>query len=153
MMLYFSVLTSISAKGGVVPGHIRCIHVYKVNVNPEIDTKRNEIGDMWDTGEFESVCFCYHVAFIYHIMYSKRTGCCVCYLSGEMPRCLLSSPHSSLEYCLLWAPLILPMLQREQRAQGSPFPPNIIIWSGLICTAMYWYMQDRDTKCIIVVTA
>lgn len=59
------------------------------------------------------------------------------YLSGEMPRCLLSSPHRSLEYCLLWAPLILPMLWREQSAQGSPLPPNIIIWSGLICTAMY----------------
>lgn len=70
----------------------------------------------------------------------------VSYLSGEISRCLLSSPHRSLEYCLFWAPLILPILWREQSAQGSPFPPNIIIWSGLICTAMYWYMQERGTQ-------
>lgn len=41
MIFYFSVLASISAKGSVVPGHIGCIHVYKVNINPEIDTKRS----------------------------------------------------------------------------------------------------------------
>lgn len=41
MTSYFSVWTSISAKGSVVPGHIGCIHVYKINVNPEIHTKRN----------------------------------------------------------------------------------------------------------------
>lgn len=67
------------------------------------------------------------------------------YLSGEMPRCLLSIPHRSFEYFLLSAPLILPILWREQRAQGSPFPPNIIIWSGLICTAMYC-KRERHTK-------
>lgn len=43
MTFYFSMLTSISAKGSVVPGHIGCIHVYKVNINPEIDTKRNRL--------------------------------------------------------------------------------------------------------------
>lgn len=41
MIFYFSVLASVSAKGSVVPGHIGCIHVYKVNINPEIDAKRS----------------------------------------------------------------------------------------------------------------
>lgn len=40
MIFYFSVLTPISAKGCVVPGHVGCIHVYKVNINPEIDTEK-----------------------------------------------------------------------------------------------------------------
>ena len=43
MFLYFSALTSMSAKGAVVPGHIGCLHVYKVNINPEIDTKGNRL--------------------------------------------------------------------------------------------------------------
>lgn len=42
-MIYFSAVTSISAKGTVVPGHIGCIHVYEVNINPEIDMKRNRL--------------------------------------------------------------------------------------------------------------
>lgn len=35
----FSLLNSTSAKCGVVPGHIGGVHVYEVNINPEIDTK------------------------------------------------------------------------------------------------------------------
>lgn len=42
-MIYFSLLTSISAKGIVVPGHVGSFHVYKVNINPEIDTSRNRL--------------------------------------------------------------------------------------------------------------
>lgn len=38
-MIYFSALTFISAKGSLVPGHIGCIHVYEVNINPERDPK------------------------------------------------------------------------------------------------------------------
>lgn len=40
MTSYFSVLTSVSAKSSVVPGHIGCIHVYKINVNPEIHKEK-----------------------------------------------------------------------------------------------------------------
>lgn len=39
----FKVLVCFSTKRCVVPGHIGCIHVHKVNVNPEIDTKRNRL--------------------------------------------------------------------------------------------------------------
>lgn len=145
-------LTCFSSESSVVPGHIGCIHVYKVNVNPEIDTKRNRLMRLninveqvlWGTGRLKSLGLSHHII----LDLSHGCGCwvCVCYLSGEMLRCLLSSPHRSLEYCLLWAPLILPILWREQTAQGSPFPPNIIIWSEMICTAIFWYVQDRDTR-------
>lgn len=81
---------------------------------------------------------------------------CVDYLSAEMPRCLLRSPHRSIEYCLFLAALILPILWREHSAQGSPFPPNVIIWSGLICTAMYWKidteLMDSSNVCCTIAT-
>lgn len=73
------------------------------------------------------------------------------YLSGEIPRCLLSRPIRSLEYCLFWAPPIFPMLVREQSAHGSALPPNIIIWSGMTCMAMYCHTAiQRETQGLIV---
>lgn len=104
MFFYFSALPSMSAKGCVVPGHIGCLHVYKVNINPEIDTKgnmlmRSDINSEQDacTGEvFLSVA----ILNLFINLCALMVAMCVCYLSAEMPKCLLSSPHRSLEYCL-----------------------------------------------------
>lgn len=133
MVLYFSALAFILAKSTIVPGNIGCFHVCKVDINPEIDKGKlvNETGHR------------YLYLWIYVKLFTVLVAMFDHYLSGEMLRCLLSNPHRSFEYCLFSAPLILPILWREQRAQGSPFPPNIIIWSGLICTAMYCKRETR----------
>lgn len=70
------------------------------------------------------------------------------YLSGDMPSCLLSSPHSSLEYCLIWSQLIFSLLWKEQSAHGSSFPPIIMIWSAWTCTAMNCQMK-KVTKIML----
>lgn len=43
MILFQRVDPPISGKGTVVPGHISWIHVYKVYINPEIETRRNRL--------------------------------------------------------------------------------------------------------------
>lgn len=99
MFFYFSALTSMSAKGGVVPGHIGCLHVYKVNINPEIDTKGNRLMRLDMNSEQDSrigaVFVSVAILSLLINLCALMVAMCVCYLSAEMPKCLLSSPHRS----------------------------------------------------------
>lgn len=134
--MVFSLRTStcILAKSRVVPGHIGSLHVHNIDINPEIDKRRDCGHERWTE-------HCVQLPML--IIGTHQNNCWLTYLSGEMPKCLLSSPHSSVEYCLFWEGLIFPMLWREQRAHASSFPPNIIICSALISTAMYWCMKKK----------
>lgn len=141
----------ILGKGWVVPAHIGWLHVNKVTINSGKQIQKEKKDGVYINTEKSASCrnlFCHHSTLFHQTLDCYCTGGSkfVYYLSGEIPKCLLRSPHMSLEYFLLLAPLILPMLWREQRAQGSPFPPNIINWSGLMCTAMYWNLtKDPQT--------
>lgn len=98
----------------VVQGQVLYHHFTEVNVDPETE-RWISLGQCMCVCERESereADFC-------------RVGVLVLY-RGEIPRCLLSSPQNSVEYCRFCSSLIAPILWREQYAQGAVFRPNVI---------------------------